>query len=160
MSNEKDEKDIPENVRVMADNLKGNHKYENSTITYNEKAFKDSLPPDIKYKFAKAYEKHKMDFSAAVHLASGEIGNEQFAKDPELNQVKTMPVNMVHCKLDIVQTRCQKGVMKTDGTERPWEIYGKLDSNYVTNIDRKTGKVGVVKEYVSREAKSMFGNDD
>lgn len=149
-------KEIPQHVRDMADKLKETATVEDNVICHEDDAFKKHLPAEFKFKHVKSYEKHKSDFAAAVHLASGEIGNELMKKN-DYSEVNTMPVDMIYSKLSIDQKRSKKGTSKMTGEEVPWEKFGLMNSTYTTNIDRKTGSVGIVKTHICNEAKNMFG---
>ena len=150
-------KEIPENVRVMADELKKTAVVEENVITFEDDAFKKALPEDFKFKQAKKYEKHKVDFSAAVHLATGEIGNDLMKKN-DYDKVTATAVDMIYSELEVTQSRQKSGVSKMNDTETPWEHFGLLSSIYRTRIDRKVGSVKIVKDHIRREAKALFGS--
>lgn len=152
-------KEIPENVREMADKLKETVTVDENVISFEDNAFKNNLPSDVKYKLAKRYEKHKVDFSAAVHLAAGEIGNDIMAKDEDVIEVNTLPLDMIYSKMSVQHKRKREGVSKMSGESVPWVKYGIMNTTYTTNIDRKTGSVGIVKAFINNEAKKMFGDD-
>lgn len=149
-------KEIPENVRTMADNLKENATVEDNVITFRDDAFKANLPEDFKFKQAKQYERHKVDFSAAVHLATGEIGNDLIKKN-DYNEVSTSPVDVIYGQLEVTQRRHRSGVSKINDTETPWEHYGTLSAIYRSRINRKVGSVRIVRDHIMREAKELFG---
>ena len=150
-------KKIPENVREIADNLKENAVVEDNVITFQDDAFKANLPEEFKYKQAKQYERHKVDFSAAVHLATGEIGNDLIKKN-DYDEVTTAPVDVIYGSLEVKQKRYRSGVSKINETETPWEHYGVLSAIYTSRINRKVGSVRVVRDHIMREAKDLFGS--
>lgn len=148
---------IPENIRQIADNLKSNAQVDEAVITFQDNAFKDNLPEDIKYKLAKQYEKYKIDFSAGLHLAAGELGNEILRDNDDVDTVVTMPVNTCYSSIAIAQKRRKSGVSVMKGDEKPWEHFGDMSTIYKTKINKKTGNVGTIKRHIMAEAKKMFG---
>lgn len=148
---------IPENVRQIADNLKSNAQVDDAVINFQDNAFKENLPDDIKYKFAKQYEKYKMDFSAGLHLAAGELGNEILRDNEDVDTVLTMPVNTCYSSIAITQKRRKSRTSVMKGVENTWEHFGSMSTIYKTKINKKTGNVGMVKRHIMAEAKDMFG---
>ncbi len=149
--------EIPENIRQIADNLKSNAQVDDAVISFQENAFKDNLPEDIKYKLAKQYEKYKIDFSAGLHLAAGELGNEIMREHEDVDTVLTMPVNTCYSSIAITQKRKKSGISVMKGEESSWEHFGSMSTIYKTKINKKTGSVGTIKRHIMAEAKNMFG---
>ena len=150
-------KQIPENVREMADKLKDTASVDENVISFEDDAFKNNLPEEFKFKQAKQYERHKNDFSAAVHLATGEIGNDLMNKN-DYDEINTTPVTMVYDHLEVTQKRHRSGVSKIRDTETPWEHFGVLSAVYRCRVARKLGNVRVVREHIMAEAKELFGS--
>lgn len=150
-------KELPERVQALSEKLGELATVEDNVIDYDDDAFKKTLPEKFKYKDCVEYEKHKVDFSAAMHHRSGTIGNELFAKNSDYDSVHTTKTKMVYDTLGLRQDRHRSGVTKLRGEEETWEHWGAITAIFESRVKKKVSMVGLASDHIMREAKKDFG---
>ena len=150
--------DVSERIRTMADTIKSNAEIDdNGVITIDKEVFKKTLPDEVSEKQVKSVFNHTDDLTAAVTLATGEMGEQFVKKNKNSEKVSSTMRIGNQAKVGAEWRKSKTGPKSVQERDTQVTRFGVTRPYFRVNSDRDRGELKKVKAHLKERAENLFG---
>lgn len=150
-------KDIPQNIRDIADALKPEISFDtatgHATADNAEAVFNKFLPESLPVEHVTLVQDHLIDFAAAHALAVGERSLEVLKEHSELKST-SLKSKVGHFGYETSVERERSGT----AMGKEWRKRGIVNTDVIVGQGRRRSAHKAVVSYIGEQAESVFGN--